>query len=206
MVTLLQTEADKVMRTNQRLSATLRRLLDARAHAERQQVARLLREIRGYAAALAANPPHDVELELELEAGIESPFRRTFWVEPLHFEAMDLTDYEVDENSRREAFQRLAAMHRLDWREMRHRIKQLVDVNGVATLRELLQIHPPESGVIEVLGYVQIACDDGHLVNPSVTQEVLVPATTSEESSVLITVPLVTFTVAKKNPHARRSA
>ncbi len=46
MVTLLQNEAAKVMRTNQRLSTSLRRLLDARAHAERQRIARLLQEIR----------------------------------------------------------------------------------------------------------------------------------------------------------------
>src|SRR5205823_2088548 len=57
MVTLLQNEAEKVMRTNQRLSATLRRLLDARAHAERQRVAQLLREIRGEAVSLADQPP-----------------------------------------------------------------------------------------------------------------------------------------------------
>jgi hypothetical protein len=58
MVTLLHSEADKVMRTNQRLSATLRRLLDSRAHSERLQIARLLSEIRSHAVALRTATIH----------------------------------------------------------------------------------------------------------------------------------------------------
>lgn len=93
MVTLLQTEADEVMRTNQRLSATLRRPLDARAHAKRPQVARLLREIRGHAAALSADPPRDeIGLDLELEPAIDSPFHRAFWTEGPRFERIVSVD------------------------------------------------------------------------------------------------------------------
>jgi hypothetical protein len=205
MVTLLQTEADKVMRTNQRLSATLRRLLDARAHAERQQLARLLRQIRSYAAAFAADPPRDeVELRLELEPAIESPFRRTFWIETPHFGNVDLTDYEADQDARRAAFERLAAMHRLDWKEMRNRIRRLVDLKGAATLSDLLEIHPPNGGVIEVMGYLQIARDDEHLVNRSATQQVLVPAARKQDVALVVTVPLVTFTPRKRHVDARR--
>src|SRR5262249_61516473 len=123
---LPEPEAEKVMRTNQGLSATLGRLLDARAQAERQQFSRLLRQIRSHAVALAADPPWDaIGLDLELEADLESPFRRTFWIEPTRFQMVDLTDYEADQNARRQAFLRLAAMHRLDWKEMRNRIRRL---------------------------------------------------------------------------------
>jgi len=205
MVTLLQAEADKVMRTNQRLSATLRRLLDARAHAERQQISRLLRQIRSHAVALAADPPWDaIGLDLELEADLESPFRRTFWIEPTRFQMVDLTDYEADQNARRQAFLRLAAMHRLDWKEMRNRIRRLVDLKGAATLGELLELHPPGGGVIEVLGYLQIARDDEHLVNRSAAQRVLVPAAREQDRALVISVPLVTFTVPRRNTDAGR--
>ncbi|MBI4463822.1 MAG: DUF3375 domain-containing protein, partial [Acidobacteria bacterium] len=194
MITLLQIEADKVMRTNQRLSATLRRLLDARARAERQQVARLLRQIRGLAVAMADSPPFDeIGLELRLETEIDSPFRRTLWSEIPQFESVDLRNYEADEEARRAAFQRFAAMRRLDWKEMRTRIQHLVRLKGAVTLGELLNAHPPKAGVVEVLGYLQLACDEQHLVNPSASEDILLPPIREQDRPVLVTVPLVTF-------------
>jgi hypothetical protein len=204
MVTLLQSEADKVMRTNQRLSATLRTLLDARASAERQQIARLFRQICSYAAALSERPRYDeVRFELELEPEIESPFRRTFWSEPPHFERTNLTDFEPDGSRRHSAFQDLAALQRLDWKEMRHRITRLVGANNSVTLSELLRIYPPY-GVIEILGYLQIAREDEHLVSGSATEQVLVPATKANERAELVTMPLVTFTHSRRSLNDRR--
>lgn len=204
MVVLLQQEAEKVMRTNQRLSATLRRLLDGRAHVERRRIAQVLREIRGHAVSLAADPPREtIGVEVDVEFDIESPFRRTFWSEPQRFEAVDLTDYEPDDEDRRAAFRRLAAMHRLDWKEMRSRIRSLVDFKSAPTLGELLVLHPPEGGVVEVLGYLQIARDDGHLVDRAADEEVVVPSGNGDGRSVVVTVPLVTFVSARRNGHAR---
>ena len=75
MVPLLLAEAEKVMRTNQRLSATLRRLLDVNAYRDRQRVAELLREIMGLAASLASQPPKDtVGVDVETKIEIASPF------------------------------------------------------------------------------------------------------------------------------------
>ena len=200
MVTTLQNEAEKVMRTNQRLSATLRRLLDARAHAERQRMATVLREIRGHAVAIANNPPIDsVGLSVEVDMEIESPFRRTFWQEPTRLDAMDLTDYRVDAPDRMEAFRELAQMKRLEWKQMRNRIRELVDLYEAPTLADLLEKHPPESGVIEVLGYLQIARDDGHLVNTTARQTIVIPwgkssdAEHNEDDVIQVALPLVTF-------------
>lgn len=177
MVGVPQAGADKVMRANQRLSGTLRRLLDARAHAERQRIATLLREIRMQAARLAADPPRDeIGLALDLEPDIESPMRRSFWSEGARFGESEPVVYEADAAALLEAFGHFAAMHRLDWRALRQRIRQLVADRGAGTLADLLEAHPPDGGVIEVLGYLQIAQDEGHLVNRQTTQEVRVPA------------------------------
>jgi hypothetical protein len=209
MVTLLQNEAEQVMRTNQRLSATLRRLLDGRTSAERRRVAGLLREIRGHAVSLAAEPPlEEVGIEVEADLDIESPFRRTFWSEPPRFDAADLTGYEADERQRLDAFRRLAALHRLDWREMRGRIRSLSDFRSAPTLADLLNVHPPEAGVVEVLGYLQIAREDGHLVDAAACEEVVVPSGRNGDRPLLLTVPLVTFVsrgnnAIRSNGHAR---
>jgi hypothetical protein len=203
MVTLLQNEADKVMRTNQRLSASLRRLLDARAHAERQRIARLLQEIRAYAVSVARDPPRDdVGIDLEVDLAIESPFRRTFWNEPHRFETIDLTDFEADESQRLEAFRRLAALHRLDWNEMRSRIRSVVDFKPGSTLGDLLQTHPPQGGVIEVLGYLQIARDDRHVLSSVAHEEIVVAPLRNGDRTLLVTVPLVTFVAGRRNGHA----
>lgn len=187
MVTLLQNEADKVMRTNQRLSATLRRMLDQNAQEERQQLGRILRDIRLLALRVAEQPPLSVGVLVEVDSEADTPFRRTFWNKPPQFESVDLRDYAPDEAARLEAFRRLAAMHRLDWREMRSRIMKQVSASGSLTLRELVDVYPAKGGIIELLAYLQIARDDNHLVS-NVSSETIVVG------NHFVTVPLVTFT------------
>lgn len=192
MIPLLLNEAERVSRTNQKLSTALRRLLDARAHRERRRSAQLMQEICGLAASTADDPPTDVGLDLEVSMQIESPFRRSFWSEPQRFETVDLTEYDVDDETRRAAFERLAAMHRLDWSTMRSRVADLTRLRPASTLGDLLEEHPPRSGAVEVLGYLQIARDDGHFVDPQATEEIRIPAG-NDHRMLLITAPLVTF-------------
>ena len=200
MISLLQREAEKVMRTNQRLSATLRRLLDSQAHAERQRIADVLREIRGLAVSLSKSPPIDsVGIDVELDVAIESAFRRTFWSQPVAFEQIELTDFEADEGERRAAFQKLAAMHHLNWRSMRSRIRDVTAIKPAPTLRDLLKLYPPKAGVVEVIGYLQIARDDGHSIQPHVHERVLIPAGGQDEDWIELKVPLVTFAAATGN-------
>lgn len=200
MVTVLQNEAEKVMRTNQRLSATLRRLLDQRTHAESQRVGQLLREIRGQAAALAGSPrAQDVGLSLDLAPAIESPFRRTFWNEPPRFDTVDLTGFEPDAAERLSAFRQFAELRHLDWSEMRGRIQRMLAIEDAPTLRDVLDLHPPEGGVIEVIGYLQIAAEDGHEINSQATQTIIVPADRAGGRGLIVTIPRVTFAPRRKH-------
>lgn len=194
MVPLLLAEAEKVMRTNQRLSATLRRLLDVKAYRDRQRVATLLREIMGLAASLAQQPPEDsVGVDVETKIEIASPFARTFWTEPPRFEHVVLTEHEADEERRMEAFRALALMQRLDWSGMRAFVRAAVAREGSVTLGDLLDEHPPKAGVVEVLGYLQIARDDGHIISRDAEEDILVPPRNENGRAVVVTVPLVQF-------------
>jgi hypothetical protein len=194
MVPLLLAEAEKVMRTNQRLSATLRRLLDVKAYRDRQRVAELLREIMGLAASLAPHPPKDtVGVDVETKIEIASPFGRTFWSEPPQFAHVDLKEHETDQERRAEAFRALALMQRLDWRGMRASVQAAVARAGSVTLGDLLAEHPPDAGVVEVLGYLQIARDDGHIISRDAEEEILVPSRNGNGRALLVTVPLVQF-------------
>ena len=204
MVTLLQREAEKVMRTNQRLSATLRRLLDGRTHAERRRVAQLLREIQGQATQLAPNAPIDeVGLELDLDLAIESPLRRGMWVEPPRFDAVDLTAFEPDADDRLAAFRQLAALRNINWPELRLRIRQMLTHDEAPTLGDLVALHPVEGGVVEVIAYLQLAAAEGHQVNAHATETLVLPAATPDERTLAVRVPRVTFIPQRRVSHAR---
>lgn len=194
MVPLLLTEAEKVTQTTRRLSTTLRRLLDVRVHRERQRVAELLGDIRGFAVALADCPPGDgVGLHVDNSIEILSPFARTFWSEPARFEPVDLTEHVVDDAQRLELFGQLAGMHRIDWGTMRSQIQSLLAGDGHVTLRRLLDEYPPGSGVVEVLGYLQIASEDGHLIDRDGQEEIVLTEDNGAQRPLAVTVPLVTF-------------
>ncbi len=190
MTALLQAEADKVMRTNQSLSATLRRLLDNRAQAERQRLARVIRDIRVSATALAQNPPSHIALDVEVSLELESPFRQRFWQQPARFESQPMQLNAVDDQLRQEAFKRLAALARLDWKEFRSRIRRIT-TKGPATLRDLVDAYPAQTGVVEALAYLQIARDDGHVVDPVQTQDILIAP--FGRKPLLLVAPLITF-------------
>lgn len=193
MVPSLLAEAEKVMRTNQRLSATLRRLLDARAQQDRQRVGQLCRDILGWAACLATDPPRGtVGLTVETKVPMASPFARTFWSEPPRLAAVSLTEHETDAERRAEAFRLLAQMQRLDWRRMRRQVQEMIARDGMATLGSLLAKHPSEAGVVEVLGYLQIAHEDGHPISRDAEEEIVLPRGRGEQALAL-TVPLVRF-------------
>ena len=66
------------------------------------------------------------------------------------------------------------------------------------TLGESLRVYPP-NGVIEILGYLQIAREDEHLVSISATEQILVPAADTNDCATLVTMPLVTFTHPKRS-------
>ncbi len=204
MVTLLQNEAEKVMRTNQRLSTTLRRLLDSRAHAEHQRVAQVLRDIKGLAVNLSLDPDDDtVGLSLDLDLAVESPFRRSFWVSPPQFDRVDLTEFVPNAEQRVAVFQQLAALRHLNWKEMRLGIRQILAVENTPTLGDLLKLHPASGGVVEVIGYLQIAADDGHQVDPIATETIYLPADQSGGRAVQVVVPRVTFLPIRRNGRAR---
>ena len=202
MVPSLLAEAEKVMRTNQRLTATLRRLLDARSASERKRLALLLQEIRGLAAGLANNPPHDIGMKVDIGITISSPFSRTLWSQPAEFTTIDLTEHRVDENQRRQMFQALAQMHRLNWKIMRDQVRRLINEHGSATLRQITDEFPPSAGIVELLGYLQIAKDDGHLISKEESEEIILYSDSTSERKLRVTVPLTYFMPLERNANA----
>jgi hypothetical protein len=194
MMPLLLSEAAKVTHTERRLSSTLRRLLDAQAHHEGMRVAELLREIRGLAAAMASDPPSDeVTVEVDDSITLQSPVSRRFWTEPTEFETIDLTEQTKNTDQRDDLFRDFAKLQRIDFRSMRSQISEATRTGGEVTLGELLDAAPPQSGVMDVLGYIQIATDDGHVIDHDLPQEIVIPSGIDGSRTLIVTVPRVIF-------------
>lgn len=203
MVPSLLAEAEKVMRTNQRLSATLRRLLDTRSASDRRRLAQLLREIRGLAVGCAASP-RAAEVGIMVDVGIplSFPLSRAFWHRPAEFARIDLTEHAVDDGRRLRAFHALAQLHRLDWRLMRNHIAAAAARHGSVTIGQLVEEFPPQVGVIELLGYLQIARDDGHLISRNDVEEIILPSPIATVPTLRVMVPMVYFAVSRSATHA----
>ncbi len=177
MMPALTAEAEQVMQTNQRLSASIRRLLDGRVADERRKIALTMDEILNLARQNRNQPPEEFEIDLEVEDPIRvfSCFSRQFWTPAAEVEAVALATDEASAEDVDEAFDLFAGMQRLDWSAMRQTIDELTAREPSISLPRLLEVRPPRSGVVEVLGYVQIASDDDHVLLEEETDMVHVP-------------------------------
>jgi hypothetical protein len=191
MVRGLLDESEKVLQTTRRLSSSLRQLLDTRTQQERRRVTELLRQIRILAATMSNEPPRQIGFEIDGAIEISAPMSRTDWSPPLRFQQIDLTEHIVDEKLRQELFRKFHELRPIDWNAMRRRIMQAVEPRGHCTLGELLREEPPE-GLVDVLGYLQIAVEDKrHQVRGDATEMVLLPD--GDLGLMEVTVPRVTF-------------
>jgi len=198
LMPLLTAEAEQVMQTSQRLSASVRRFLDGRLADDRRQVGVIIEEILGMARQNRDAPPSDDEVQLELDSDFKvfSPWSRPFWAPSAEVEAVSLTEAEASEDEVGEAFELLAQMQRLDWQAMRERIRNLTQRDHSVTLPKLLQCHPPQSGAVEVLAYVQIAQDDDHVIIDEESDDILLPANEDDLAPRMLRVPRVVFQAA----------
>jgi chorismate mutase len=195
MVRGLLDEAEKVLQTLRRLSASLRRLLDSRTQYERQRIADVLRRIRQLAAGLSDAPPTSVGAEIDDSIRISSPIARTNWSPPVRFVEAAIAEHVADDEERKRAFRDFGHLKPIDWRSMRRHIRDATLSSGRCTLAELLKLAPPR-GLVDVLGYLQIAFDDQHLIRLDATEELVVQRSDAPHrpaAMMSVTVPLVTF-------------
>lgn len=188
MLPQLSVEARQVMRTNERLSRSLRRLLDLKAAGDRRQLGRVLESVLSAASILSAEPPEHIGLMVDEDPEVRSPDSRGFWSRSAEMVAVNLVPYVTDDRRRSAVFGELAKLEALDWDRMRRRIQDHLDARASASLGSLLGRFPPRVGLVEVLGYIQLAREDRHVVNASTTETLVIE---SDGRMYQITIPLV---------------
>ena len=194
MVPSLLAEAEKVMRTTARLSGTLRRLLDARAAAHRVRLANVLRDIRQHALQLRGAPEcQSIQISVDAEAEIGSPMARTFWVPPQDFDQMQLTEQVIDPRHAQAMASAFSKLQRLDLRKLRSHIREATLLGQSETLASLLERWPLTGGVVELLGYLQIAHDDAHKIDPTQIDRINILQPRGRSSTLQVSIPRIVF-------------
>ncbi len=193
MIPALTAEAEQVMQTNQRLSSSIRRFLDGRVADERRQVALTIEEVLNLARQSRNDPPESLGLSVEEGFKPYVAFSRSFWSPAAEVDAVSLQVAEAGAEELDEAFDLFSQMRRLDWKGMRDVIADATRHADSVSLPRLLEVHPPESGAVEVLAYVQIAEDDDHVIVAEEMDEIQLPAGQSHQGRRVMKVPRVVF-------------
>ena len=187
----LLVEGERVVRSNERMAATLRRALESVSSGEDRRMCELVRDIQQLALACRNAPPsHDSFYDLAGPPEVFGTFGRTFWqpestgrtAGPFFFE-----DGTVD----LAAIERFRALPHLNLSRLRGHIRTCLISDDVILLSELLRRFPPSQGILEVAGYLVIAVQTSHHYVSK--EQVVVEMPTTNGGSELWRVPEVQF-------------
>ena len=156
----LRVEGGKVLASNERLVAQLRRILDVRESAERKEVGRLLQDIKSLAHESREMSAQAELLEIDGLLGLGSLMSKSSWTPPIVVEFGG--DLQVDEGGDyHEALEAFLRLHPVDFDKLRENIREFLQTRVQVSLTELLTEYPPRNGILEVLAYLVIAESDG---------------------------------------------
>jgi hypothetical protein len=153
---------EHTQRTVAQLSQQLRRFLDDQAYLENRRIMDLLQGIEAAAVGVRDHAPAgDFTSIAETSADLELPMERPLYSRPAKAIIGDGA-IETDAAS----FDAVALFDRIyvDKEALRHNVRQALQDRSQVTLRELLDTHPLEQGLAELVAYLQIAGEDPHTV------------------------------------------
>ncbi|HZR03828.1 MAG TPA: DUF3375 domain-containing protein [Burkholderiales bacterium] len=158
----LLVEGERVVRSNERMAATLRRALESAATGEDRRLREAIRETQQLALACRhAPPPDDDFFQLIGPPNAFTTFTRSFWQPDVTgHSAGDLTfaiqslDWDV--------VQRFRGLVDLHLARLRDQIRVCLVADQSVLLSQVLARFPPREGILEVVGYLVVAMQDTH--------------------------------------------
>jgi hypothetical protein len=158
----LLVEGERVVRSNERMAATLRRALESVSSGEDRRMRELVRDIQQLALACRnAQPSDDSFYDLAGPPEVFGTFSRTFWQPEATGRAAGPFIFE-DGTVDLAAIERFRALPHLNLTRLRDQIKLCLISDDVILLSELLRRFPPSQGILEVAGYLVIAVQTSH--------------------------------------------
>ena len=145
-------------RTVARLSSQLRRYLDDQAWLENRRIMEILGDLERHALAVRAEPPEAV-MELDQPAPrVELPLDRPLFTPPLkpEIDSQNLTEGDADIDA-----SALFEQVYIDRERLRQRLRQLLQTRSSISLADVLQQHPLEHGLAELVAWLSLATGEG---------------------------------------------
>lgn len=162
---------EHTQRTVALLSQQLRRFLDDQAYLENRRIMDILHAIEAQALAVrAAMPAGDFMQIADTAAGIELPMER-----PLHTPPMkpSIANVRLEAGDAEMDAAALFSQFVIDKAELARHVRQALQRRPQVTLRELLETHPLQQGLAELVAYLQLASEQaGTAVDEDVTEAV----------------------------------
>jgi len=145
-------------RTVARLSSQLRRYLDDQAWLENRRIMEILGDLERHALAVRAEPP-DAVMALDQPAPrVELPLDRPLFTPPLkpEIDSANLTEGDADIDA-----SALFEQVYIDRERLRTRLRQLLQTRSSISLADVLQQHPLEHGLAELVAWLSLATGEG---------------------------------------------
>ncbi|MFD5620528.1 DUF3375 domain-containing protein [Streptomyces yangpuensis] len=185
--------AENTQDTVRQLTEQLRRFLSDRSRAEDQRVLALVRSVQRHVAALGdiAKLP-GMELEMP-QAGISLPMERRLYM-PVERVELDTTVQESPDDPEADLTELFAGIH-IDTEVLADHVLDAVAAspNGQVALATVLDAHPLELGLAELLGYFRIQHPELDVSVDTVRTDVLVYQRAGTPDGTRAEVPHVTF-------------
>lgn len=160
---------EHTQRTVAQLSQQLRRFLDDQAYLENRRIMDILHGIEAQALAVRAAPPAGEFMAVaDTAADIELPMERPLYAPPIKpviaDQALEVGDAEVDAGT-------LFSQVVIDKAVLARNIRQALQRQPQITLRELVEAHPLQHGLAELVAYLQLAGDSPRTMFDEATRE-----------------------------------
>jgi len=163
---LLLIEGERVVRSNERMAATLRRALESAASGEDQRLRELIHEIQQAAIISRSEPPSEDEFfELMGPPAAFASFSRGFWQPDATGNLTDEFSFASDSVLDWSIVNRFKNLADLNLKRLREKIHDCLTTSDSILLSEILRRFPVTDGALEIIGYLVIATqDDTHYV------------------------------------------
>ncbi len=153
---------EQTQRTVARLSQQLRSYLDDRAYYENRRITEILSHIEKDAIAVRHAPPDDLEMEIsDVRPDITLPMARPLFSPPL---PSDLTSEPVTEETITIDSEALFDRIVVDRRRLLQNIHDTLATRSQAKLNMILELHPLQEGLAELVDYFAIAAGSTHAI------------------------------------------
>jgi hypothetical protein len=182
---------ETTQRTVARVSGQLRRYLDDQAWLENRRIMQLIRHIEHHALAVKDAPRDAIGMSLDdASPTIDLPLERPLFTPP---HKSHIGDQIMRESGDDVPVDALFDQVHVDKTMLRTRIRQMLQTRTQVSLGEILETHPLEQGLAEVVAYMSLAADDTKALIDDDKKQTVGWSDPADEPR-QATVPLIVFT------------